>query len=115
MELARFLYEKETITGDEFMEISRREGMKNENRSGFGWLEFIIGVILIALGVFTFASPGAALTGFAVAYGVIAVVMGVADIVLYVRMFNSNAIWNSSYGGAVYERGGMIVSACLEQ
>ena len=56
-----------------------------KNRSGFGWLEFIIGVILIALGVFTFASPGAALTGFAVAYGVIAVVMGVADIVLYVR------------------------------
>jgi len=26
------------------------------------------------------------------------------------NMFNSNAIWNSSYGGAVYERGGMIVS-----
>ena len=56
-----------------------------KNRSGFGWLVFIIGVILIALGVFTLASPGAALTGFAVAYGVIAVVMGVADIVLYVR------------------------------
>lgn len=56
-----------------------------KNRSGFGRLEFIIGVILIVLGVFTFASPGAALTGFAVAYGVIAVVMGVADIVLYVR------------------------------
>lgn len=26
------------------------------------------------------------------------------------NMVNSNAIWNSSYGGAVYERGGMIVS-----
>ena len=56
-----------------------------KNRSGFGWLQFIIGIILIVLGIFTFANPSTALTGFVVVYGVIAVVMGVADIVLYVR------------------------------
>ena len=56
-----------------------------KNRSGFGWLQFIIGIILIVLGIFTFANPSTALTGFVVVYGIIAVVMGVADIVLYVR------------------------------
>lgn len=55
-------------------------------RSGFGWLELVIGILLIALGVFTFANPGFALTGLAALFGAIAIVMGVADIVLYVRV-----------------------------
>lgn len=55
------------------------------NRSGFGWLELVIGIILILMGIFTFVNPGIALTGFVVAYGMIAIVMGIADIVLYVR------------------------------
>ena len=54
-------------------------------RSGFGWLELIIGVLLILLGIFTFIRPGQALTGLVVIYGVIAVIMGIADIVLYVQ------------------------------
>ena len=33
--------------------------------SGFGWLELVIGILLIVLGVFTFANPGFALTGLA--------------------------------------------------
>ena len=32
-------------------------------RSGFGWMELIIGILLILLGIFTFLSPGSALTG----------------------------------------------------
>lgn len=55
-------------------------------RSGFGWLEFIIGILLILLGILAFARPGAALTGMVLAYGVAAVVMGIADIVLYIRI-----------------------------
>lgn len=55
-------------------------------RSGFGWLEMVIGILLIVLGVFTFANPGFALTGLVALFGVIAIVMGVADIVLYVRV-----------------------------
>lgn len=55
-------------------------------RSGFGWLELVIGILLIVLGVFTFANPGFALTGLVALFGVIAIVMGVADIVLYVRV-----------------------------
>lgn len=57
-----------------------------KRRSGFGWLELILGILLILLGIFTLASPDLALTGLVVVYGIIAIVMGIADIVLYVRL-----------------------------
>ena len=55
-------------------------------RSGFGWLELAIGVILIVLGVLAFAQPDFALTSLVFAYGVAAVVMGIADIILYIEV-----------------------------
>lgn len=55
-------------------------------RSGFGWLELLIGVLLIVLGVLAFARPDATLTGMVYAYGVAAIVMGVADIILYIQV-----------------------------
>ena len=55
-------------------------------RSGFGWLEFVAGILLILLGIFAFAKPGLALSGLAIAYGFAAVLMGVADILLYVQV-----------------------------
>ncbi len=54
--------------------------------SGYGWLEFIIGVLLVLLGVATFIWPDLALTGMAFVYGIAALVMGIADIVLYIRV-----------------------------
>ena len=54
-------------------------------RSHFGWLEFICGIALILLGVVTLIDPDFALSGLVFAYGIVAVVMGVADIILYVR------------------------------
>lgn len=57
-----------------------------KRRSGFGWLELIDGILLIALGCYTFACPDRALTGFIVAYGIFAIAMGVADILLYIRV-----------------------------
>lgn len=56
------------------------------NRSGFGWLEFIIGIILILLGVYTLFNPERTITGMVAIYGVLAVIMGIADIVLYVQV-----------------------------
>ena len=56
-----------------------------KKRSGFGWAEFIIGLLLVALGVMTFINPGSMLTGVVVIYGALAVVMGIADMVGYVR------------------------------
>ena len=55
-------------------------------RSGFGWLELVVGMVLIALGIWGFADPGRALTGLAVAFGLAAVAMGVADILLYIQV-----------------------------
>lgn len=57
-----------------------------KRRSGFGWLELVIGIILIALGVLAFVKPDLALTGLVFAYGVAAVVMGIADIILYIQV-----------------------------
>ena len=54
--------------------------------SGFRWFEFAEGVLLVLLGIFTLARPASALTGLIVAYGAVAVIMGVADILLYVRI-----------------------------
>ncbi len=55
-------------------------------RSGFGWIDFAEGVLLIGLGVFTLTQPEQVLTGFIILYGIIALIMGVADILLYLRM-----------------------------
>ena len=44
-------------------------------RSGFGWLELVIGIVLIGLGVLAFVRPDLALTGLVFAYGVAAVVI----------------------------------------
>ena len=55
-------------------------------RSGFGWLELAIGLILIVLGILALARPDFVLDSMVFAYGIAAVVMGVADIILYIRV-----------------------------
>ena len=54
--------------------------------SGFGWMELIVGILLVILGIFTLARPGALLTGLVFLYGILAVCTGIGDLVLYVRM-----------------------------
>lgn len=55
-------------------------------RSGFGWFELVIGILLIILGIFTFVRPESTLTGVVVIYGLIAVITGISDIIFYVKM-----------------------------
>lgn len=57
-----------------------------KRRNCFGWSELIIGLLLIALGVFTLICPESMLTGAVVVYGVIAVVLGIEDIMIYARV-----------------------------
>lgn len=57
-----------------------------KKRSGFGWLELVEGILLILLSIYTIIWPDRALTGWIVLYGLIAVIMGVADILLYIRV-----------------------------
>ena len=54
--------------------------------SGFVWMELVVGVLLILLGVFTFLRPGSLLTGIVAVYGLIAVITGVHDILSYIRL-----------------------------
>ena len=57
-----------------------------KRRNGFGWSELIVGLLLILLGVFTFVRPEGMLTGAVMIYGVIAVVLGIEDIMIYSRV-----------------------------
>ena len=57
-----------------------------KQRSGFGWLELISGVLMIALGIMVFVIPNLIMTGMVYAFGLAAVVIGVADIVLFIRV-----------------------------
>ena len=53
--------------------------------SGFGWLELITGILFIVLGIWTFADPRHALASMVFIFGVPAIIVGIADIVLYVQ------------------------------
>ncbi len=55
-------------------------------RSRFGWMELMIGIVLVGLGVLTLIKPGEILTGIIVIYGLIATITGIADIIFYIRM-----------------------------
>lgn len=57
-----------------------------KQRSGFGWLTLIEGILLIALSIHTFMHPERTLTGFIILYGAVAVIMGIVDILLYVHI-----------------------------
>ena len=55
-------------------------------RSTYGWLNLVIGLLLIALSVVSFTRPVAFLTSLVVLYGLAAVITGIVDIVFYCRM-----------------------------
>ena len=52
-------------------------------RSGFGWLQLGIGVLLILAGILTLFNPRPTLTGLIILYGILAVIMGAADILFF--------------------------------
>lgn len=53
--------------------------------TGFSWLELILGILLILLGIFTVIRPGSALMGIVIVYGLMAVATGISDIVFYIK------------------------------
>ena len=57
-----------------------------KRRSGLFWFELLIGILLIVLGILAFTKPTLVLTGMVFLYGIVAVVMGVMDLVLYIRV-----------------------------
>lgn len=57
-----------------------------KSRSGFGWLQLLVGVLFIVLGILTFRDPYLALKGVVIACGLAAIIMGISDIILYIRV-----------------------------
>ena len=55
-------------------------------QSDIGWIELILGIVLIILGIFIIKQPVGIITWIVVLCGLIAVFSGIADIVLYVKM-----------------------------
>ena len=54
-------------------------------RSGYVLLEWIIGILFIVFGIYSYIRPDNMLTGIVILYGVIAIVSGIADILFYIR------------------------------
>lgn len=57
-----------------------------KGRSGFGWLELITGIFMIVLGILVFIVPNLIMTSMVILFGVAAIIMGVTDIVLFIRV-----------------------------
>lgn len=55
-------------------------------RSSIGWIEIILGLLLVGLGIYTLANPDTALTAIVIAYGIGAIVSGIADFVIYYKL-----------------------------
>lgn len=55
-------------------------------RSSFGWLELITGIFMIILGVLVFVIPNLIMTSMVIFFGIAAIVMGVTDIILFIRV-----------------------------
>lgn len=55
-------------------------------QSDIGWTELIIGIILIIFGLFIVRQPIGIITWIVIVCGVLAILTGIADIILYVRM-----------------------------
>lgn len=54
-------------------------------KSRFGWLECIVGALMILLGIFTLIRPSSVINGFTRVYAIMAIISGVRDIVFYCR------------------------------
>lgn len=57
-----------------------------KRHSGFGWLELAVGILLILLGILVFLYPDVALKTLIIAYGLAAVITGISDLILYIRL-----------------------------
>ena len=55
-------------------------------QSDIGWTELLMGIVLILLGIFVIKQPVGIITWIVVVCGLIAVLSGIVDIVLYVKM-----------------------------
>ncbi|MDO4197797.1 MAG: DUF308 domain-containing protein [Erysipelotrichaceae bacterium] len=58
-------------------------------KESFNWMEFMAGVICVIVGIYTLSHPKAALSSFAVVYGIMAVINGISDMAFYMQLERS--------------------------
>lgn len=61
--------------------------------SGLGWLQFLIGILMIIMGIYALANPNGSMTVFVIICGIIAIIMGICDIVFYVKIERFTGFW----------------------
>lgn len=61
-------------------------------RSKFGWVDFLLGALLIALGFYTFFHPQIAMSSIVLLYSILAIVTGIVDIVFFVQLKSSTGL-----------------------
>lgn len=55
-------------------------------RSTLGWVEIVLGILMVGLGIYTMMNPGTAITAIVIAYAIAAIVSGIADFVIYYKL-----------------------------
>ena len=59
-----------------------------KNRKALGWGEFILGILLIIIGIYTLIKPYSTIRGVTFIYGLAALITGIIDIIFYVKLEN---------------------------
>lgn len=55
-------------------------------RSTLGWIEIILGILMVALGIYAFVRPVTAIMAIVVVYAIVAIITGIADFYIYYRL-----------------------------
>lgn len=58
----------------------------SKDRKRFAWLELILGILLTAAGIYALLHPAETLSGATLFYGLVAVVTGIIDILLFIYL-----------------------------
>lgn len=72
-------------------------------RSSFGWMEILLGILMVIMGIYSLANPVESLGVIVVAYAIVVIVNGIANFVMYCRLER-----HGGFGSAM-----MIVSGVL--
>ncbi|MFV0413704.1 MAG: HdeD family acid-resistance protein [Oscillospiraceae bacterium] len=64
-----------------------------KEKTGFDWMELIVGILFILGGIFTFANPAGALASLVFVFSILLAVRGIADISRYFRV---KKFWGTS-------------------
>lgn len=55
-------------------------------RSTFGWVEILLGILMIGLGIYTLLNPVESIYAFVIVYAIVAIISGIADFVFFYQM-----------------------------